>query len=55
MTIFSQWADVEAKACTESVARCIRAEQSRNFGPRVVTILGSQFLGKNIDNATVGH
>ena len=47
VTNFSQWADVEAKACTESVARCIRTEQSRNFGPRVVTVLGS-FLGRTL-------
>ena len=44
----------EAKAYNESVARCIRAEQSRNLGPRVVTISDSLFLGKNIDTVTVG-
>ena len=53
VTIFSKGADVRAKAYTESVARCIRTQQSRNLGPRVVTISDSPILGENIDIVTV--
>ena len=42
-----------AKACTEFAARCIRAEQCCDSGPRVVTVTDSEFLWQNIDVATV--
>ena len=43
----------EAKARTESAARCLRAEQNCDFGPRVVAVTGSEFLGQDTDVATV--
>ena len=43
-----------AKACTEFAARCIRAEQSCDSGPRVVAVTDSEFLGQDTDVATVG-
>ena len=43
----------EERKHTLGLARCIRAQQSRNFGPCVVTISDSQFLEKNIDIATM--
>ena len=42
-----------AKACTEFAARCIRAEQSCDSGPRVVAVTDSEFLGQDADVATV--
>ena len=44
-----------AKACTEFAARCIRAEQSCDSGPRVVAVTDSEFLGQDADVATVGN
>ena len=35
--------------CTEFAARCIRAEQSGNSGPRAVAVTNSEFLGQNTD------
>ena len=42
-----------AKACTESAEKCIRAEQSCDSGPRVVTVTDSEFLGHVPDVAKV--
>ena len=41
----------EAKACTEFAARCIQAEQSCDYGPRVVAVTDSEFLGQDADVA----
>ena len=53
VTIFSQPADARCGRHPLSMLWCIRAEQCRNFGPQVVTIWDSQFLGNNIDSAKV--
>ena len=44
-----------SKAYTKFAARCIRAEQSCDSGPRVVAVTGSEFLGQDTDIATVGN
>ena len=43
-----------AKACAGFAARCIRAEQSCDSGPRIVAVTDSELLGKNTDIATMG-
>ena len=39
------WPTRGAKACTEFAARCIRAEQSGDSGPRIVAVTDSEFPG----------